>query len=158
GKQAARSERSLSASALKRSAPTPRVGGRVHERSTLSELTSTKRLSAHVAETRFEDLPPAVVELAKFKTFDMLGCLVYGVAVPAAAPAVRVALSRGGAPEGTIARERQRVPADLAALANGTASHSFEMDDRQPASALHPGSAMVPAGLAVAESRGLSGA
>ena len=87
----------------------------------------------------------------------MLGCFVWGRTLPAALPAVRVVLAMGGTPEATIAGESQKVPAALAALANGTASHCFEMDDRQPESALHPGSILVPASLAITESEGLSG-
>lgn len=120
--------------------------------------TGTKKLAAHLADTRYADIPAHVIDLAKFKTLDMVGCFVYGIVLPAAAPAATVATRMGGTSEATIVRQAQRVPAALAAMANGTASHCFEMDDRQPESALHPGSAMVPAGLAVAEARHLSGA
>jgi 2-methylcitrate dehydratase PrpD len=123
----------------------------------MTELTYTKTLAAHVAETQFEDISPTVVELAKQKTLDMLGCFVYGVVLPGPSAAARVVSRMGGVEEATVTRRSQRVPAALAALANGTASHSFEMDDRQPASALHPGSSLVPAALAASEARGLSG-
>lgn len=124
----------------------------------MTEPTGTKGLAAHLARTRYEDIPGSVIELAKFKTLDMVGCFVYGIVLPAASPAATIALRMGGTSEATITRQSTRVPAALAALANGTASHCFEMDDRQPESALHPGSSMVPAGLAVAEARSLSGA
>ena len=123
----------------------------------MTELTGTKTLAAHVADRRFEDLSSVVVGLAKEKTLDIVGCIIYGVVLPAASPASKVVLRMGGVQEATILRHSQRVPAALAALANGTASHSFEMDDRQPASALHPGSSLVPAALAAAEARWLSG-
>jgi len=124
----------------------------------VTELTDTKRLAAHLVQTRYEDIPSKVIALAKQKTLDMLGCFIYGRVLPAAAPAVRVVLSMGGTAEATIAGVSQKVPAPWAALANGTASHCFEMDDRQPQSALHPGSSVVPAALAVAETERLNGA
>jgi 2-methylcitrate dehydratase PrpD len=44
-----------------------------------------------------------------------------------------------------------RVAAAWAALANGTAAHAIEMDDVTTESSLHPGAAVIPAALAVAE-------
>jgi len=44
-----------------------------------------------------------------------------------------------------------RVPAAWAALANGTSAHAIEMDDVTTESSLHPGAAVIPAALAVAE-------
>lgn len=123
----------------------------------MSEPTDTTKLATHLVQTRYEDIPEHVIVLAKQKTLDMIGCFIYGRVLPAASPAFAVVLSMGGAPEATLAGESQKVPAPWAALANGTASHCFEMDDRQPESALHPGSAVVPAALAVAESDGLTG-
>jgi 2-methylcitrate dehydratase PrpD len=41
-----------------------------------------------------------------------------------------------------------------AALANGTAAHALELDDVTSESSLHPGVAVIPAALAVAEERG----
>lgn len=124
----------------------------------MTETTGTKALASHLASKQYEDIPAHVIEAAKAKTLDMVGCFIYGIVLPAAAPTAAVASRMGGTSEATIVRQAQRVPAALAAMANGTASHCFEMDDRQPESALHPGSAMVPAGLAIAEARHLSGA
>jgi len=123
----------------------------------MSEPSNTTQLATHLVQARYEDIPEHVIVLAKQKTLDMLGCFIYGSKLPAASPAVRVVATMGGAPEATVAGLSQKVPAPWAALANGTASHSFEMDDRQPESALHPGSSVVPAALAVAESEGLNG-
>lgn len=50
-----------------------------------------------------------------------------------------------------------RVRAEAAAFANGVAAHSIEMDDVHNASSLHPGVAVIPAALAVAEERGSGG-
>jgi 2-methylcitrate dehydratase PrpD len=43
-------------------------------------------------------------------------------------------------------------------MANGTAIHGFELDDLHSGSGLHPGAVVVPAVIAVAESRGATGA
>lgn len=65
----------------------------------------------------------------------------------AAGPAAATLLCPGG----------PRVSAEAAAFANGVAAHSIEMDDVHNASSLHPGVAVIPAALAVAEERRASG-
>src|SRR5260370_22647323 len=46
---------------------------------------------------------------------------------------------------------RQMASAAWAALANGTAAHAVELDDVTTESSLHPGVAVIPAALALAE-------
>ena len=55
-----------------------------------------------------------------------------------------------------MGRWRSGRPVD-AALANGTAVHGFEIDDLHHATALHPGATVIPAVMALGETRGLSG-
>jgi 2-methylcitrate dehydratase PrpD len=57
----------------------------------------------------------------------------------------------GGKQESTIWGRDVRVSAPNAALANGTAVHSFELDDLHKTSIVHPGSVALPPALAMAE-------
>ena len=57
-----------------------------------------------------------------------------------------------------MAASRIRTSAINAALANGILAHADETDDSHEASGTHPGCAVVPAALAVAEREGASGA
>ena len=59
--------------------------------------------------------------------------------------------SLGGAPEASVVGTRIRTSAVNAALANGMLAHADETDDSHAPSRTHPGCAVVPAALAVAE-------
>jgi 2-methylcitrate dehydratase PrpD len=50
----------------------------------------------------------------------------------------------------------QRTSAAWAALANGTAAHAVELDDVTTESSLHPGVAVIPAAVALAQELGSS--
>src|SRR5690606_26759131 len=64
----------------------------------------------------------------------------------------------GGRPEATLAGRGGRSSAYLAAFYNGLLAHVLELDDTHRASILHVACSVVPAALAVAESRRASGA
>src|SRR5262245_63593093 len=67
------------------------------------------------------------------------------------------AAAQGGAPEASIVGTRQRASAVNAALANGMLAHADETDDSHAPSRTHPGCAVVPAALAIAERMHASG-
>jgi len=64
---------------------------------------------------------------------------------------------QGGRGDSTILGTDIKVPAQMAALANGTAGHMIELDDVHSACIGHPAVAVIPAALALAEARGLTG-
>jgi len=68
--------------------------------------------------------------------------------------AIDVAVRLGGGGSATIVGERRTTSNSFAALANGTSSHSIELDDVTSESSLHPAVAAFPAVLAVAETVG----
>ena len=111
-----------------------------------------------VSELKLTGIPSDVVDHIKTCLLDSLGCGLFGAAQPWAVIAsnVAVAMSGGGA-SSLFARPERVSPAD-AALANGTAIHGFELDDAHVSSSHHPGATTVPAVLAVAEVRDVSGA
>jgi 2-methylcitrate dehydratase PrpD len=61
-----------------------------------------------------------------------------------------------GRPAASVIGSRSKVPARLAALANGTISHALDYDDTHFAHVGHPSVAIMPAALAVAEEIGAS--
>ena len=118
-------------------------------------LTST--LASFYSDLEYEDLSPRVVDRAKYFCLDYLGVAIRGSIVPSSQAihgAVK-ALSPNG--DSVIMGSSLRAAPEYAALANGAAAHSLEMDDVQNDSSLHPGVATFPAAFAcadVAASRG----
>jgi 2-methylcitrate dehydratase PrpD len=66
------------------------------------------------------------------------------------------AACQGAGPATVIGLAGKR-SAQTAALSNGALSHIVEMDDLHRASVVHPGAAVIPAALAIAESQGAGG-
>ena len=65
--------------------------------------------------------------------------------------------SRAESPEASVLTTNIRTSAVNAALANGMFGHADETDDFEPVTKAHPGCAVVPAALAMAEREGRSG-
>jgi len=111
----------------------------------------TLEIADWIACLRHADLPPRTREVVRCALLDTLGCGVYGHHTPWAQMLLAWARAGGARCEATVwgeAAPSLRV-AD-AALANGTASHAFELDDYHNAK-LHAGAVVVPAALAMAE-------
>ena len=105
-------------------------------------------------ETRFSNLPPEVVEVAKKSLLDTLGVMLGASGMePAVRPIVELVREAGGKQEATILGFGDRVPAAGAAFANGTLAHGLDYDSQTPWGA-HPDSSLVPALLALAERKG----
>ena len=112
-------------------------------------------LAAHLARTRFPDLPANVVAAAKASILDTIGCILCGTASEEAAAVRALALRWGGEPTSTvIGSGGRRLPPLGAVLANGSAIHQYDFDDVHDGLTCHPtASTLVPA-LSVAEERG----
>ncbi len=99
--------------------------------------------------------------LAKTKThlLDFIGVTLGGLAnEESARTAMGYARSQAGAPQATLwGSGGIKVPSESAAFAHAVAGHSIEMDDVHNASSLHPGVAVIPSALAVAEETGAIG-
>jgi len=119
-------------------------------------------LSKFVAEwavnTRYEDLPREVRDAAVLFIADHVGVVLGGTAKESSRIMDRVA-RRWQPAEGTstvIGFGRKTTP-PLAALVNGAAGHALELDDDHREGTQHPGVAIIPAALAVAQDIGASG-
>jgi 2-methylcitrate dehydratase PrpD len=118
----------------------------------------TTRLAAHVAGARAHVLPAEVVRDATDRILDTIGAIVSGARLKPGELAARFVRQQGGTPEATVCASGLRTSAINAALANGMFGHADETDDFEPITKAHPGCAVVPAALAVAERDGRSGA
>lgn len=123
----------------------------------MAEPNATAVLAKYASEAVRRKLPPEVVERAKIHLLDTLGAMASGTLLPAGVAALRYAGAGGGTREATVVGSRLRTSAVMAALANGMTAHGDETDDSHPASLTHPGCAVVPAALAIAEQNGSSG-
>ena len=117
----------------------------------------TNTLAAFYSALGYEDLSPQVVDRAKYFCLDYLGVAIRGSTTPSSRAihgAVRV-LSPNG--DSVVMGTSMRASPEYAALANGAAAHSLEMDDVQNDSSLHPAVATFPTAFACADVVGAGG-
>ena len=117
----------------------------------------TGRLARYMAEARARDLPPAVMQAAKHRILDTLAAMISGARLKPGELAIKYIRAQGGAAEASVLTTNVRTTAVNAALANGMFGHADETDDFEPITKAHPGCAVVPAALAVAERDDRSG-
>ncbi|MFD7432145.1 MmgE/PrpD family protein [Streptomyces sp. NPDC059818] len=126
-------------------------------------------LAAQLAEFAADcrnGVPEAVTTDATGRVLDFLGNCLAALGPDTgendeAAPhqaVLRTARRAGGRPEAGVIGTGDRLPADRAALVNGTLAHALDFDDTHLPSVLHPTAAVLPAALAVAEAEGADGA
>ncbi|MFN7085043.1 MAG: MmgE/PrpD family protein [Burkholderiales bacterium] len=115
------------------------------------------RLARYMVEARERDLAPEVAREAKHRILDALAAMVSGACLKPGEMAIEYARSQGGIEEATVVTTDIRTTAVNAALVNAMFAHADETDDFHPATKAHPGCAVVPAALAMAEREGSSG-
>jgi 2-methylcitrate dehydratase PrpD len=134
-----------------------RTVGVPFHRPTHGELTVadvSRCFADSAADATFDRLGAAAQTAAKMSILDTLGV---ALAASGMEPASRFALDLveelGGRPESSVVGRSCRVPAVMAAFANGVLAHSLDFDDQTPWGQ-HSSSSVVPAALALAERRG----
>jgi 2-methylcitrate dehydratase PrpD len=115
-------------------------------------------LSTYMAEAAHRPLPEEVARKTGLHLLDTLGAIVSGTQLAAGMHGARFAASTGGAEEALAVGARALLPAAQAAFANAMAAHGDETDDSHLAGRCHPGCAIVPAALAIAERQDVDGA
>lgn len=106
------------------------------------------------AENRYEKLPQSAIDGAKKSIIDTLGvCLAASGKEPAVRAMVDFVQHSGGRPESSVLAFGGRVPAIMAAFANGAMSHCLDYDDQTPWGQ-HSASTLLPAVFAVSERQG----
>ena len=123
----------------------------------MSEADITGRLARYMAQARERSLAPHVALEARHRILDTLAAMVSGSPLKPGEMAIRYARAQGGVAEATVLATDIVTSAVNAALVNGMFAHADETDDFEPVTKAHPGSAIVPAALAMAERDGRSG-
>jgi 2-methylcitrate dehydratase PrpD len=105
----------------------------------------------HIVGTRFEALAADAVDSAKKSMLDILGVmLAAGGLEHAVRGVIEFAREGGGTPECSVIGFGGRLPAVMAAFANGAMAHCLDYDDQTPWGQ-HSGSSILPAVFAAAE-------
>jgi 2-methylcitrate dehydratase PrpD len=118
----------------------------------LSEISApTRELSRYIAEAPRLPLPGAVAEKARQHILDTLAAMISGSRLLPGRCAIAYVKALGGRRDASVVGSRIVTSTLHAALANGMLAHADETDDSHAPSRNHPGCAVVPAALAVAE-------
>jgi 2-methylcitrate dehydratase PrpD len=114
-------------------------------------------LSTYMAAARARALPPPALAETIHHVLDTLAAMISGAELPPGLAALTFAREHAGRPLASVVASNIMTSPMDAALANGVLAHSDETDDSHGESQSHPGAAVVPAALAVAEALGVSG-
>ncbi len=117
----------------------------------------TLQVAQFCSQLRYSDLPGQVVERTKELVLDLLGNAIAGHEMESSRLVTGLVRSMGGTEEATVIGEGLKVPVANAVLANGSMAHGVEMGDTHRWTYLHPGAAVIPTALAIAEKHHLSG-
>ncbi|HWX08880.1 MAG TPA: MmgE/PrpD family protein [Gaiellaceae bacterium] len=113
--------------------------------------TATTQLAEFAATLEYDAVPTEVLEAAKTLILDCIGCTLYASTLPWSRTIQEHVAAEGARGVAGVWGTGLRTSVSLAALANGTAGHGFEIDDVDHRSGLHVGSVTVPVALALAE-------
>jgi len=124
-------------------------------REAISPLMRT--VAAYIVQAAQKPLPDAVTEATKHHVLDTLAAMISGSRLPPGRKAIAYVKLQGGTPEACVPGSRIITTVVNAALAGGMLAHADETDDSHAPSLTHPGCAIVPAALAMAERRRSAG-
>jgi len=125
-----------------------------------AQLTGlTMKFATHMANLRLDDIPPDVVDKARFIVRDGLGNQVAASAISEPARrVVEMVKEWGGTPQSGLVGFGDKLPTPHAALCNAMMGHGIELDDAHGTGLIKAGSVLVPSALAVSQWCGASGA
>jgi 2-methylcitrate dehydratase PrpD len=128
-----------------------------HASRTAPMQSEMDRISAYIASALSKPLPAEVSAKTKQHVLDTLSAMVSGFRLKPGLLITEFLRSQGGNPEALLVGSGIVTTAINAALGNGFMAHADETDDSHAPSITHPGCAVVPAALAVAERRDAGG-
>jgi 2-methylcitrate dehydratase PrpD len=115
------------------------------------------RLSGYITTAQDRALPVPVSEKAKNHILDTIAAMVSGSRLKTGELAIKFIKTQGGTAECMVVGSNFLTTAINAAMVNGCLAHADETDDSHAPSFTHPGCAIVPAALAMAERDNASG-
>jgi len=127
------------------------------EDSSLSISPMMLKLSTYMSEARNAPLPEKVLQETQHHILDTFAAMISGSELPPGRVALKFARSYGGPSICTVVASDVLLGPIEAAMVNGELAHSDETDDDYTGGGAHPGSAVVPATLALGEKAGISG-
>jgi 2-methylcitrate dehydratase PrpD len=116
-----------------------------------------QQLSMYIGTALHTQLPDAVCERARIHIVDTFAAMISGSRLLPGRHAIRHVKTVGGLEQAGVVGTRIVTSALNAALANGMFGHADETDDTHPPSLTHPGTSVIPAAMAIGETRGLTG-
>lgn len=116
----------------------------------------SKKLASYCASLKYEDLPEEVIAYTKLCILDYFASALSGLQRPPIRMIGQLTDEMGGEPQATTVTGKKTSILN-AALMNGAASHVTEQDDIHKSSIIHAATVVIPAALAVAEWKKLSG-
>jgi len=117
----------------------------------------TKKLATFCANVTFERLPSELIHKAKCCLLDFVANVYGSIGLDAVKAVASYIRSLGGPEIATALGWGFKTGLNNAALINGTCAEAIEAQDGLRFGGNHPGTAVIPAALAVAEDLGLSG-
>ena len=115
------------------------------------------KLSSYMSDARNSALPEKVLQETKHHVLDTFAAMISGSELPPGKMALKFAAEYGGPKNCTVVASDVLLGPIEAAIANGELAHSDETDDDYTGGGAHPGSAVVPATLAIGEKAGIGG-
>ena len=117
-----------------------------------------EKLIDYVAKARTTELPQEVSRKTKHHILDTLAAMISGATLKPGEMALKYAkLNEGGARDAQVVASKMVLPILPAAIVNGMLAHSDETDDSNGSAGFHPGCAILPAALGMAEREDASG-
>ena len=117
-----------------------------------------EKLIDYVSKARTTALPPEVQTKTKHHILDTLAAMISGSKLKPGEFALKYAkLQEGGARDAQVVASNMVLPIIPAAVINGMLGHSDETDDSNGSAGFHPGCAILPAALGMAEKEDASG-
>ncbi len=117
----------------------------------------TRTLARYIVASRYEDIPAPVRHEASRALLNWCGCAIGASRHETINSMLATVLPFAGQPQAQILGRSERTDILHAALVNGVSSHVFDFDDTH-VRAVHPSAPVLPALLALAEWKGISGA
>jgi 2-methylcitrate dehydratase PrpD len=118
----------------------------------------TRTLAKFIVNHKYSDIPQKVRHEAARSFLNWVGCAVGASRHDTVERALAALNEFSGPREATVLGRGDRLDVMLAALMNGTTSHTFDFDDTHLKTVIHPSGPVASALLALAERKRMSGA
>ncbi len=125
---------------------------------TTEPLPAAAAVAAYLASIRAGELPDVVAHEAKRSLLNFIGGAIGVAYAPVVETAVRVHETFAGQRTATLLGRHERLDPLSAAFVNAVSGNLLDSDDTHLRTVIHPTAPVAPPALAVAETRGLSGA